>query len=426
MIEQNTEPTTEVSAVQNQTPNSMVETTTSTEVSSEASTGSVPENGINTTKILVIFIVVLIVGFIGATFLFNFILDKKNEKYKFRPVDSNVTNETEINFDVTYSDCLYTYKKVFSQGDYSVFLNNNYDKTSNEDKEEHAEKWTKYYVLNTKKKILYSTFKFDNDNSSEIDNYLFRDYENPETNIGMFNLSTEKIIDGYDDYSCAFHSDTTTKKCDNTETTIISKEDNEKIYFGLLSLKSYSPVLRAEFDYINEIDNNFLVSQNNKSGLISSTGEKKLDIKYDYLGYNKYLGYIAISGNNLEVYDTKLDKVDLNTTPLNELYETAYTKYTAEEKENPDKYLFFANASSYYWSVGSAMQLHNLSEPFDAKEDNPTEYRYKYTGKKFKGEQLVINSLCNDKFIYVIQKNKATKIAAKEINTPNDEEGYCF
>ena len=55
-------------------------------------------------------------------------------------------------------------------------------------------------------------------------------------------------------------------------------------------------------------------------------------------------------------------------------------------------------ADSYFWTIGSAMSIHNMSEPFDS---NGETYRYKYVGTKYTGEQLVIYSHCGLSFIYV-------------------------
>lgn len=416
----------------------------STEVSTEINTGvpqevpngetnpeSAPKSGMNPSKIVLVFIAILLVGFIAATFISNFISEKKNKKYEFVPKETNTTNETEINFDVTYDNCLYTFKRVFTNGDYIVFQNPDYDKVKEEDvNEDYTERWNKYYILNTKKKILYNTFTVSGDKNNY--NYYFVEYgpdgESTDSPRGMFNLNTEEVVFGYDDYSCKFHSDETTTICEKTDTTIVSNinEENETTLYGLISLKNYSVVLKAEYDYVNEDENgNFLVAKNKKHGLYSFTGTQLLKMDYDYIGLNSNIGYIAIKGKNVEYYDKDLNKLTFTKDTIKETYNNAIAK-------NNESKLKMTMAESYFWTAGSSMKIQDMSKPIDEIEEG--KFRYKSKNKKIKGEQLIINSECmgsNNEFIYVIDGAKATKITNKELVFPeksseDEADAFCF
>ena len=87
-------------------------------------------------------------------------------------------------------------------------------------------------------------------------------------------------------------------------------------------------------------------------------------------------------------------------------------------------------ANSYYWTVGSEMQYTDISKEIDKKDND---FRYIYTGNKYSGNQLIINSTCMNKnsYIYVISNNTVDKILNNELKfhlgeNGVEEEPYCF
>ena len=402
-------------------------------------------------KVMIIFLVMLVlflalVG--GSAFYANKTLFESNStNNKKEPVnttepDTNETNETtEPETDnvvyednkVTYDRCANSFKKVFTYEDYLVCQNTDYEKYENTDNDLDS-LWTKYYVVNNKTKTLFAAYNFTKEDESDagsVDtiNYYFIAYEDDDNDEapyvrGMFSLNNEKVLVGFSDYSCQFHSDDREVVCNNVDATMVQEHASDTAYFGLVSLKDYSYILNVEYESMYELGNNFMVGKKNKYGLYTNEGKKLLDVKYDYLGYNDYIGYVGIIGNNVELYNTKLEKQDLSNKSLKDVFKEAYSKFN-QEKENDEDYLFMQGADSYYWTVGSSMRIHNISEPFDLNNEN--NYRYKYTGNKYEGEQLVINSHCTYNYIYVIQNNKAYKIDSKEIYKPQtDSDAFCF
>ena len=296
------------------------------------------------------------------------------------------------------------------EGSYFVFNNNTNSMSQATMSSKYLPEKNNYVDSN-----IYFFLGFDDDSSNELDR-------------GIFDIKKQIINDEYDDYSCGFHSDESSSICDNSNTMIVRKYSNNGEDFALLSLDDYSLILNQEYSSITEIGKNFLVKKNNKYGLYSSSGKSLLDVKYDYLGYNSFLGYIGIIGDSIEYYNTDLVKQDLSKINLENAYTSAYNQYKkyidSSDVNEYDKYLSMATAESYFWTEGSAMQIHNINEPFDLEG---TEFRYKYTGKKYSGKQLVINSHCTSRYIYVIQNNKAYKIDSSEIYLPDsDNESFCF
>ncbi len=410
-------------------------------------------NSNNKTRNIIIIAVIVLLLLVGCFFVFKDKILKTNEdnttiennttKENIPDVDenTNITEDNNITIDenktsqnemnepepeqMTFDYCTKYFKKLFSKGDYTVYEN---PKVTEEfvDTEDGGILYNKYYVVNTKTKDIFDTlpFKIDSEDEGYSNNYyLFLPYEDDENvkdnTKGMFNIKNKQLISGYNDYSCQFHSDVSSYLCDNNETTMVSNYTENESTFGLISLKDFSIILKAEYSSMYEIGNYFLVSKNNKSGIYDKKGNKVLDVTYDYLGYSEYLGYIGIKGNDIEYYNTKLEKQDLSNTSLKDLYKTAYEKSKGEIE-----YLFLATADSYFWTVGTSMRIQNMNEPFDKSDSN---YRYKYTGSKYSGEHLVINSLCSENYIYVIEDNKAYKINKDEIYAPEDEDGsFCF
>lgn len=399
----------------------------------------------NKTRNIIIIAVIVLLLLVGCFFVFQDKLFKNNENNTTREnipdveENTNITEDDNITIDenktsqkemsepeqMTFDYCTKYFKKLFSKGNYAVYEN---PKVTEEfvDTEDGGILYNKYYVVNTKTKDIFDTlpFKIDSEDEGYSNNYyLFLPYEDDENVIdktrGMINIKNKQLISGYNDYSCQFHSDESYWLCGNNETTMISNNNSNNSVFGLISLNDFSVILKAEYSSMNEIGNYFLVSKNNKSGIYDKKGNKVLDVTYDYLGYSEYLGYIGIKGNDIEYYNTKLEKQDLSNISLKDLYKTAYEK----SKEKID-YLFLATADSYYWTVGTSMRIQNMNEPFDKSD---SDYRYKYTGSKYSGEHLVINSLCTENYIYVIEDNKAYKIDKNEIYEPEDEDGlFCF
>jgi hypothetical protein len=169
----------------------------------------------------------------------------------------------------------------------------------------------------------------------------------------------------------------------------------------------------------------FLVRSNDKYGLIDSKGKEILKIEYDYIGADKYLGILAIKGNDIEVYDEKLNSVDLTQNPIKTWYETALKDTNDADPKNKVDSLTLAIPNSWYWTVASDLGIYDISKPFDY-DSSENSYSYKYTGKEYTGEKLILRSICqNTNYLYVIEDNKAYKIDKKDLKEGTNG-GACF
>ena len=369
---------------------------------------------------LIIFVILVLVSFLGY-YIYTNVISNKNEDDNMNKTetsnsidkiqnsdvinDSN-TDETNDEINLTYESCIKNYEKLFSKDDYEVYKNND-------------NKNVEYYVVNNKIKKVTTALKFYTKESDEkVDNYYyFTDYENGDSIVGMLNIKDKILTSGLSDYSCEFHSDVSAYICENSDTIIVKDE-----LYGIMSLKDFSIILKPEYDSIYEVGKYFLVSKNGKNGLVNSDGKYLLNIEYDYLGYNSYIGFIGIKGSEIFVYNEKIEKQNISNTSLLKLYNSAYKKYYNENSAAAEESLFLSIADSYFWTVGSKIQVHNLSKPFDQDEDS---YAYKYIGNEYNTDELVINSVCSKNYIYVIEDNKAYKIPDKDIKEGTNTNS-CF
>ncbi len=335
---------------------------------------------------------------------------------------------------------------VLQKGDYEVY-NTNCSKVQNDfckDKYDNKMGNTdKYYVYDTKKNKGYSAMSVDdyeNGPSKYIFNFITMDPDEGDDTIGIFDLRNKNIITGYEEYSCAFHSDATIEVCYKEETTIV--RNNKK--FGVVSLKDGSVIIDLLYDMMYEDDNfNFIVKKGDKFGVLSDTGKVLLNVEYDYIGYSSYFGYLAIKGDNIELYNNDMIKQTIDSNTLDNLYQTSLDKYNGEllkaytdiNDYSKPTHVNLANADSYYWSSGSVFVKQDVSAKFyDESTDEKSDYRFKYTGSKYSGEKLIIFSVyegCSgNPIMYVIDNNKAYKVDKKEIELPKDKEGnyraFCF
>ena len=241
---------------------------------------------------------------------------------------------------------------------------------------------------------------------SKISDFLYV-IMSPVKVIGLMNTNTKRILVGYEDYSCSFHSDVSFMTCPDNKTTMISKYNDvtKKNERGIISINSLRTIIEPTYEEISDLSDTdyFLVYKNGKNGLMNNKGKTVIDLKYDYLAYNKYLGFISVADNVIELLDDDLNKVNKD---IKSVFDEAIKKYNSDAIKNDldQNKLFMIEANSYYWTVGSEMQYTDISKEIDKKDND---FRYIYTGNKYSGNQLIINSTCMNKnsYIYVISNN---------------------
>ncbi len=378
--------------------------------------------------------------------------------YECKPLESEAPDEYiyETN-DITlklFNNNKNEFSLLFKDGDYEVYKDNcgsgkgleTICKYSDKNK---SRKYNSYYALNTKTNTFFNTFSEDWSTSYDKKYYfLLIDTSNGEDyNYPLLNIKNKNVIDGYSELSCTFHSDIQFDVCKKSETIIgtnLAKGTNtyaDSTKYGLISLKDKSNILKVIYDYMSEDENgNFLVQKDNKMGLFSSTGTELLKLEYDYIGYNEYFGYITVTGEDLKVYDNNLKLRNVDEKSLGDTFTKILNAHNECVQSKIDteavNYLSLSNPDSYLWSAGSIIIKHDINNPYydnfvDKENDS---YRFKYTGKTYTGEKLIIYSIrggCSGKpIMYVIEGSKAHKIDTKEISIKKDSEGnpaaFCF
>ncbi len=343
------------------------------------------------------------------------ILDNKNK----------ITKEEDIKEGVQYTlvDEYDFYKnnldRVFTKDNYAIYRDiNNKLKIDEED----ADKV--YLVIDTDEKAKFEVLKANN--SDNIYEFLV-----DCSILGIFDVKNKLLTDKYREYSCNFHSDIQLDICDK-DVTIIGKwfgadnSDTADEKFGLFSLKTFETTVEPMYDNIVKIGENFVVINKGKHGIINKAGEEVIKIEYDYIGWDKYLGYLFIKGDEVELYSNTLQKIDLSDKTIKDYYEKAIqdTNNNLKKGESKVDYLSLTTAESWYWTAGSELGIFNISEPFD-NDDVEESYSFKYTGKEYSGDKFILKSKCTDTYMYVIEGNKAYKIDKKDIKDgPGDTS--CF
>ena len=355
----------------------------------------------------------------------NFNTDKYNNTFLVVSDNKIVNGYTKILKDKKYT--IYNAMEYYKNNAKKVHTFGNYDYYELDDN---------YVLVNTKDNS--SHIASQSQNGKLVAYNIFKD-DDEEEYVGIFTKNHLDMLTGYDSYSCYMHTDSTFETCRVNEATIVQKNKN----FGVISLTDFNTIIPVEYSFIFEIDNgNYLVEKNNKEGIISKTGEVLLDVSYDYVGFNKELGYIAIKGNNIEYYDTKLVKQELNDNTLSNLFDSKLKVINDNVKKiyTSEDFLFnsinISNANSYNYTGGSIITKQNINEPYydNNVEKKNNNYRFKYTGSKYKGTQLMIFDVydgCYKKpYIYVIDGTKVNIINSNEISIQKDENGhttsYCF
>lgn len=303
-------------------------------------------------------------------------------------------------------------KSVFTKGNYTFYENIYSDEDS---------KGFDYIIIDSKEHRKYDTYKFNDSDSLYI--MLAGD-----SLTGIFDVNKKLINTDYSEYSCEFHSDIQTTPC-SSEITMVAKsfkDSNDEYYekFGLFDLKNFKTIVEPKYDSMYNFTDYFLVKNNNKYGIIDSKGKEILKIEYDYIGADKYLGILAIKGNDIEVYDEKLNAIDLTQNPIKTLYESALKDTNDADSKKKAESLTLAMPESWYWTLESDLGIYDINKPFDYDSSDGT-YSLKYTGNKYSGKQLILRSVCTGPFMYVIEDNKAYKIDKKDLKEGYDE-GTCF
>ena len=307
-----------------------------------------------------------------------------------------------------------TYDELMGGGYTLAITGNKYDAYKKNDS-------NTYYVLSkSDNKVLVPQYCSECNADASVKLYSIVEPEN-ETIYGVFNTKYNVLTEGYDDYSCIFHSDVRSVACTKSDTTIISRVKNEKATYGLISLVNNKVVIQVDYDKISETaDGNFIASKSNKKYLFSSTGKQLLNGSYDQIEFNKDLGYICINGTTVIVYDTKLKEV--KSPDLNSLYQEALNK--TKENEPDATSIPLQNSTSYNFSGGGILVKTDVSNAYSEEGIN-----FSYKGSTFSGEKLVIyntyEGCYNTPYIYIIDGNKANKISGADL-VVNTEELGCF
>ena len=268
-----------------------------------------------------------------------------------------------------------------------------------------------YYLLNNKNDKLYYPINMYSSSENEYDSkdyYLILEYEEESSDeiFGLLDIKHKKILNGYEDYSCGYHSDVSSVLCKGNKTTLL-KDDNDK--FGIYSFDDSKIILPVEYNTIYNVDlNKYLVEKDDKYGIINEKMEYLFKLEYDFIGFNEDIGYILIKDNDVKLYDKNLKEKNVNE--LTQLYDNAL-------KNNEGNYIQLDNSNSYYWFSGSYFVKANISKKFNFNNDS--ESYFKYTGSKLSGEKLIIYDqygACNKNAkLYVIDGNKVVIVNSNEI-----------
>ena len=379
---------------------------------------------------------------------------KTTYECKNSPVLNAIDYETDNVSLETFNNYKSSFTLLFKDGDYEIYKDNCSSDNSIDDickytSKDENKKYDAYYGLNTKTNTFYNTIaESKNPNSNNYYKLVNSNDENSsDYNLPLVNIKDKIVIDGYYNLSCSFHSDIQFDTCNKSDTILaINADEKEGTYgkstkYGLVSLKDKSKILDINYDYVSEDENgNFLVEKYNKMGLYSSTGEVLLNLDYDYIGYNEYFGYITIKGEDVKIYDNNINLMNISerefrniyTKILNETNECNKTKENSEKVNN----LYLTNPDSNLWSSGSILTIQDITDPYydDDAEKEEDNYRFKYIGKSYTGDKIIIYSMfkgCySQPLMYVIDNNKAYKIDPKEIDIKKDEDGnnaaFCF
>lgn len=150
----------------------------------------------------------------------------------------------------------------------------------------------------------------------------------------------------------------------------------------------------TEYDYIEQVDNYYLVRKNGKFGLLNSKGKTLIECKYDYIDFNFYKKYF------LAAIDNKVGVIDINGNVIIDLIydglseewiyddyaegfntffivETCIDCYIFPRYEASDKYIFFLKKDNIYYIINENNKILFQSE------DN-SEYVFDYDLKKIR------------------------------------------
>ena len=343
------------------------------------------------------------------------IIDSKDNIVKEEDINENIEYKLVDEFDYYTSNL----DKIFEKDNYVVYRDNkNKLKIDKEDPDK------TYLVIDTYEKAKFEVFKANNSNN--IYEFLV-----DCSVLGIIDVKNELLNDEYREYSCNFHSDIQLDICDSDVTIIgkmfgVADSDNAAEKFGLFSLRTFKTIIEPKYDNIIKNGEYYIVINKGKHGIIDKTGKEIVKLEYDYIGWDSYLGYLFIKGNEIELYNEKLEKIDLSEKTIKDYYEQALqnTNNNLKKGESKVESLFLKTAESWYWSAGSELGIFNINKPFDYDEDEES-FSFKYEGIKYSGDKLILKSKCTDTFMYVIEDNKAYKIDEKDIKEGSDDTS-CF
>lgn len=378
------------------------------------------KNSDSKTMIIVLSIVIIVLVAIVIKMSYNKYYVDNSKLNNDEGHGTNIINDNEISIEENaflnnygiYLDYMFAVDK------YKVYKKKNGGNEKEDEK--YIELTSTYYLFDENK--MYETIdvstsdKMSNNYFLICDSSYLMEEDSSEEILGMLDLKSKKIISGYEDYSCGFHSDVSASLCKGDKTTLVQDKDGK---FGIYSFADSKIILPIEYDtiYNNKIGK-YLIEKNGKYGLIDDKMNYLLKLEYDYIGYNDKIGYIIIKNTDIKLLNDNLEEISIDK--LNGLYDSALIK----DDEIKHNVVDIDNSNSYFWSSGSYLIKANISNAVHVNGDE--ESYFKYNGSTFSGDQLFIYDqygACNDKSkIYVINNNKVSIINSEEITAST----LCF
>ncbi len=286
-----------------------------------------------------------------------------------------------------------------------------------------------YYFAEKVVKVDENKKEIEDKDTEKLDLYVFK----TNNGYGLFDASSQiqKVFNVvkydkngkkdsfeslYDRISCNGNDIT---MCSNN-TLIFKKDTKNTSNFGVIYVDPDADaegkfIVKINLDYggISYIGNNtYLVKdkESNKYGVVNLDGTVKLDVKYDYVGYNNRIGYVTIRNGKVVVFDNNFNE---RNRSLEDIYDDL-------DKGN-NNYILLKTVNSYYDNSDSYLTSFNISNSFNRVTDGKTTNDYiRYLKDDLSGEKLVIldsYGVCyNGHSMYVIENNNSTKIDNKSVS----------
>jgi len=390
-------------------------------------------------NISIAFIVIL--TFIGFALIYVYINKRKLEQAelelitknqeKIVNVESKEVDNDKLILEIKNNKILKSLNELFTYNDYTIY---SYKVIDNdicshlplcEYKENKNE--IKYYVLEKSTNKISLAMKMGSIEDNSLSDNLYYFYLDNADLGGIINIKEEKIVIGYNEFSCTYHSDERAVPCVKDKLTIVGKKTNDLSKYGVLSLEDFSLKLKLDYDSIYYLNDRkqFIIEKDNNNELLDINYNNILESSYDYIGYSKYIGYITIKDDKLQIYDNNLIEVNLEENKIDTIYNKALKNYKIED-EYAEKYLFILNSNSYFYNGGSFFMRMNFNNIYYFNKPDPNEINdegkyIKYIGNKYNKEELIIYDqygACNQNpQIYIINNNKTYKIPKEDFKT---------